>query len=149
MMLLDALNGVPAEMAAWLACLGFLLVIANQLARARQNFWPKAQLQRIEPQPLEVREAHDAVIKRDCEHRHGQVTAQIDDLRAMRVQDAKDWSASRARLYEELKGVRREMGEMEHRLNAAEEERITKLHERTNQILEAVAELRGRVESKR
>ena len=45
---------------------------------------------------------------------------------------------------ETLEGIRRELGEMERRLNKGSEDRAKETHDRINQILEGLADLRGR-----
>jgi hypothetical protein len=149
-MLADTLDTVPANAAAWLACLAFFVVLVNQILKLRSTLFPSAgsNPRRIEPQPLEVLEAKEAVVKKDFEKRNALVDALFAELRATRSQDAKDWGASRAKLYEEVRSVRVDMTSMEQRLNAAEESRITKVHDRVNDILEAVGELRGRIEAR-
>jgi hypothetical protein len=56
-----------------------------------------------------------------------------------------DQAESRRRLYERHEELREELHEMENRINAQGEERTVKVHERVNEILLAVGELRGEV----
>ena len=68
------------------------------------------------PQPLEIRPAAELVNEKDCLERRNSSTlqvstfaAQVSELRLLRVQDAKDSSASRDKMYIAIKDVRTEV----------------------------------------
>lgn len=141
------MNGTPpVEFAAWIACLAFAVGLANGLLKLKGNVLGSAKKNEITPQPLVVQAAHDLVREKDCVSRHLTLEQQLVELRGQRIQDAKDASFSRKSVYGELESVRKEMGEMERRLNTADEQRTQALHSRINDILEAVGELRGKVQ---
>jgi hypothetical protein len=58
---------------------------------------------RIEPQPLEVKQAEMYARERDCLERHEDSKKQLAELRVMRGEDAKASSISRRAIYEEIK----------------------------------------------
>ena len=138
----------PVQLMGWLGCLAFVLVIFNQAARAWSVLHPRKN--EISPQPLEVRAAVEWVTqtefrqrKAELEDRSNGMEKQLADLRLERNEDVKLAAISRKGMYEKIDTVREEMSEMERRLNAANEARLEKVHERINQVLEGVAELRG------
>lgn len=92
-----------------------LVILAAIVTGARQaiGFWRDLTKTgtEVSPQPLMVQAVSDCVKEKDCLERHGALTAQMAELRAYRVQDAKDGAASRKGIYEEIKGVQRQMGE--------------------------------------
>ena len=94
----------------------------------------------IDEQPLEVSgnvkvsQKSEAVSREMCEARHYELTRRLN---SHDEQIAELWRA-----------VRIEIPELERRLNAANEERIAKVHARINEVLKAVSELKGEVESK-
>lgn len=113
---------------------GVASVIGIFLKRKRQ----------IEPQPFVVTEATEFMPRRECRGLHTALDQALTDMRLVRARDAQEGNDSRKALYQQIEGVRKEMGEMERRLNADDEKRTQALHERINDILEAVGELRGR-----
>lgn len=129
-----------ANLGSQVQAVAFWISIAANLALVVALFIrPK-----ISPQPLDVRSVEDPVPAKECRARHASIDAQLVELRQQRVTDAKDAAFSRKAVYGEIESVRKEMGEMERRLNAADEQRTTALHNRLNDILLAVGELRGK-----
>jgi hypothetical protein len=119
--------------------------------------------QQISPQPLEIRAAVEFVKQSEFraahehfEQRDDHLEKQLAAMRVERIQDVKDAALSRKGIYDKLDSMRRELSteaqqvrreipELERRISAAGEERITKVHDRINDVLEAVSELRGEV----
>ena len=94
----------------------------------------------IDPQPLEVRGAAEFVPRKDFEH------LRDENKREHEMLFAKIGGVSRG-AEANLQTMRQEIHGMELRLNTANEERSSKLHDRINEVLEAVSELRGRCDS--
>lgn len=72
------------------------------------------------------------------------------EVQALEAKTAKDAALAAERLdktEEALKDLQRELHNMENRITEAGEKRAIAIHERTNQILEAVSELRGRFDA--
>ena len=86
----------------------------------------------IEPQPMDVRKQPKRFNHDLAEQRHGDHERRIHDCEG-EIGDI--W-----------KTLRIELPEMERRINKAGEERITKVHDRVNDVLAAVSELRGKVQ---
>jgi hypothetical protein len=135
-------DSVPIAIASWLACLAIVLVIGLLIVKVAKEI-------RGHPAALEVRaeSADKFVTKSDCEKRHQALDAQLGFLNVQRVTDAKDAAGSRKGIYTEVEGVRKEMAEMERRLNRADEDRTTGLHARLNEILAEVSEMRGQMKA--
>ena len=87
---------------------------------------------------------------------HQEIAERIAFLDGQRVTDAKDNAASRKVIYDEIKAVQQatadqvskvrvELGDMERRLNKSDEDRTQHLHDRLNDILGELGELRGKV----
>ncbi|GEM_PF-2293594 len=144
-----AAESVPVTIAGFLACAAFLAGLVNQLMKIVDRIKDK-------PAPGEVqREAADKyVTKAECARLHALTEQNLSGLNTMRVQDAKDFAASRGKIYDEVKSmrtavadelvkVRAEMGDMERRLSRDDEDRTTKIHDRLNEILAEVSEVRG------
>jgi len=131
---------------------GWLVVIVagiatgvNQVLKLVDRVKGKGNL--IAPQPLEVREAKELVREQDCVGRHREITQQLRQVQSQRAQDLKEGAESRRGLYERLESFRRDMTEMERRLSAENETRAKDLHNRINDILGAVAEVRGELKN--
>ena len=131
------------EIAAWLGCLLFIVGLANQLATLKEKILGKSDVTEISPQPLSVRAIGDPVMEKDCVDRHQTLQNQISELRRQRNEDLVKSSDSRARIYEQINLVRKEIAEMERRLSTADETRSRLMHERVNQILRELGELSG------
>jgi hypothetical protein len=104
------ITGAPEGLAVWLGCLAFIVMLANQGLRLKDRVFGRKP-DEIYPQPLEVREAHAVVRERDCMARHESVTDAISEMRAQRIQDAKDAGAGREKMYNAVKDVRMELSE--------------------------------------
>ena len=140
------------QLLVWLGCaalvlagVSFLLMIFNQSAKARQTLSGKKEKMNISPQPLLTREVSGSVTEKDCEARHASISAQLVELRKERISDATKWDESRERMSLKIDAITNQLPEMERRLNKADEDRTTAVHNRVNDILEAVSELRGEV----
>ena len=103
----------------------------------------RTQRASVGPQPFVVQAAQEFITKKECEKHHASIETQLAFLNGQRVTDAKDAAGSRKGIYTELEGVRKEMVEMERRINKADEDRTTGLHNRLNEILSEVSEVRG------
>src|ERR1043166_1130323 len=135
----------PSELAAWLACAAFVLMLANQALKLKQRLFGERNPQQIFPQPLEIKAVKDPVSREYCDNnyhantrRMKAIEQELNELRAERRE-------SSAKLEEKIETVSREIPEMERRLNAANEVRVEKVHNRINEVLGEVRELRGEV----
>jgi hypothetical protein len=72
---------------------------------------------------------------------------EVQALEAKVKADAEDNGKRIEKTEATLRELQRDLHAMETRITAAGEERAVALHERTNEILSAVSELRGRVEA--
>ena len=127
------------------AAIGWFFVIAvSIIAGLNQGIALVARL-KDKPSPGEVAsDVQQRFVTRDQWQESAKVLAtRIDQLDAHRITDAKDQALARKSLYQEVEAVRKEMGEMERRLNAADECRTAGLHTRINEVVVAVSELRG------
>jgi hypothetical protein len=84
----------------------------------------------IEPQPVAVEKAPKRFSKDLCDFQHREINQHLGrhDTEIARI-----WEA-----------LRIELPAMERRINAAGEERVSKVHDRINEVLAAVSELRGK-----
>jgi hypothetical protein len=123
--------------------------------------------QKISPQPLVVQAAIEFVKQEEFraahehfEQRDDHLEKQLAAMRVERIQDVKDAALSRKGIYDKLDSMRRELSQeaqqvrreipdLERRISAAGEERITKVHDRINEVLEAVSEIRGELKEHR
>ena len=134
---------MPIGIAAWLACLLFVMgmvVLGMKLVREFRGRPAAAEVQ--------AEAAEKFVTKAMCERYHQAMDARVEYLAGQRSADAQAGSQSRKGIYVELECVRKEMVEMERRINKADEERTTGLHDRLNEILGEVSEMRGMMKSK-
>lgn len=149
------------EIGIWIVCLFAIVAGTKACFDLVDRF--RGKQQQISPQPLDVRMVSEFVKKEECAARHAasaQIAAGIREevtvLRAERKQDVDIAARSRKALYEKIdeakaemsqriESVRNDVTEMEHRMNSAGEARMDKVHERINDVLEAVSELRGEV----
>ena len=136
---------VPVGLAAWLASAAFVVMLANQTFRLKERLLGEKHPQQIFPQPLEVRSVRDPVSREYCDNnyhasmrRMKAIEQELNGLRNERRESA-------AKLEEKIEIVSREIPEMERRLNAANEVRVEKVHNRINEVLGEVRELRGEV----
>jgi hypothetical protein len=100
-------DSVPASIAAWLACLAFVLLLFNEAAKARKTIFgaDKAEPRTIAPQPLDVREVSGYVREKDCQKRHDALDQQIVCQAAAHRSDI-------GQLHEKINGVAREVSEL-------------------------------------
>jgi hypothetical protein len=105
------MNQPPAEIAAWLACLVFVIALYNQLAKAKANFNGTAKRTEVSNSPLEVRESHEFATEKDCLLRAAALEKAIEILRSERIQDMKDAAHSRKSLYAQIDQVRKELSD--------------------------------------
>lgn len=133
-------DSVPLAIASWLACLAIVLVIGLLIVKVAKEI-------RGHPVAGDVRaeSADKFVTKAQCEKYHQALDGRLSFLDNQRITDAKDAAGSRKGIYTEVETVRKEMVEMERRLNKADEDRTTGLHERLNEILAEVSEMRGQM----
>jgi hypothetical protein len=96
---------VPAEMAAWAACLAFAVMLFNQMARAKRTLFGEREQTVVAPQPLEVKEVSGFVTEGDYRNRLALVEKQLDEVRVDRKADA-------TALHEKVNGVAREVSEL-------------------------------------
>ena len=133
----------PIGLAAWLACAAFVLMLANQAFRLKERLLGEKSPQQIFPQPLEVRPVQDPVSREFCEGNHQVSTRRIETIE-QELRDLRDERrGSAATLEEQIQTVSCEIPELERRLNAANEARFEKVHNRINEVLGEVRELRG------
>jgi hypothetical protein len=142
---------VPAGFAAWIACAAFAVMLINQAYRLK-GFISGGEKRTIQ-QPLEVVEGTQLVTREHCDLMHRPVSDRMAELEkkvqaldVSRQEDMRIAGGSRKAMYDRMEGLQKEMGDMERRLNRADEERTADLHTRLNEILEKVSELRGQVE---
>lgn len=122
----------------------FLLIMIALVTVAGAAVGIIRKRRQIEPQPLEIKSVGDMVREKDCLLRHSAMESQIHELRQQRVTDMKDAGFSRKAIYGEIETLRKEMIDMERRLNAADEARTEKVHGRLNDLLTAVAAINER-----
>jgi len=96
---------VPAEVAAWVACLAFAVMLFNQMARAKRTLFGEKAQTVLSPQPLEVKEVSGFVTEGDYRNRLALVEKQLDELRLDRKADA-------SALHEKINSVAREVSEL-------------------------------------
>ena len=100
------------------------------------------------------------VRKSDCDRLHGDMERKLGAMQTIRESDARDGAASRRLIHDEIKqlervnaeriaALSREMGDMERRIMSADEVRTKELHQRLNDILAEVGELRGEMHAPR
>ena len=142
------------QLAGWLVCFFAVVGGVNQVMKLVDRF--RGSGHEIRPQPLEVREAKEFVTNAEClarkaeaERRYGEAVAQVQELRRERIQDVKEAAVGRKAIYERIDDVKTELDNMERRLNSSNEARLEKVHNRINEILEAVATVRGEVGRRR
>jgi hypothetical protein len=124
----------PAGLAAWLGCAAFVMMLTNHALRLKER------LLGTNPPP-----AADPVTRDYCD-RNAQAGARRAETIEQEVQELREERREAAlKLEEKLELVTREIPELERRLNAANEARFEKVHNRINEVLGEVRELRGEV----
>jgi uncharacterized protein YicC (UPF0701 family) len=135
----------PSEIAAWLACAAFVMMLVNQALRLKERLMGERHGQEIFPQPLEVRAVGDPVSKEYCDRNHQESTGRIEAMDQALKEMRQERRESAAKLEEQVRTMSRDMPELERRLNAATEARLEKVHHRINEVLGEVRELRGEI----
>ncbi len=135
----------PVGLAAWLACAAFVLMLANQAFRLKERLLGEKNPQQIFPQPLDVRPVRDPVSREYCDSNYHASTRRIKAIEQELSELRSERRESAAKLEEKIETVSREIPETERRLNAANEARVEKVHNRINEVLGEVRELRGEV----
>jgi len=104
----------------------------------------------ISPQPLQVESVSGPASKKDCQARHASVDR---DLARNQVEHDNIW----AKLGGMDRGIKRDLGEMERRMNekmesrlqdldGKNESRVSEVHKRVNEVLNGMSTLSGRTE---
>jgi hypothetical protein len=123
----------PVELAAWTACLAFLLMLFNQLVKAKQALLGEKRQTLVSPQPLEIKEVSGYVTEGDYRNRLALLEKQIDEIRLDRKTDV-------GALHEKFNGVAREVAE----LGAAVElqnQRLAQIDAKLDRMIERQATL--------
>ena len=123
------------------ACLGLAAIAAavNQSITAWRNLRGTSHVREITPQPLTVSPATRYATLEELETMRDNLNERLDDMGGHVEQLRTDVVSVRA----ELTGLRAELHNMESRANSRDESRAVKLHDRINEILAAVSEMRG------
>ena len=105
-----------SEFMTFLACVALIAFLANLILSIKSKWGGARSQTNITNEPLMVQESVRPVNERDCLSRHDQSTHQIktlsahlEELRRLRIADAKDASLSREKLYAAIKDVRLEV----------------------------------------
>jgi hypothetical protein len=103
-MIAQILISIPANIAAWLACLAFVVVLLNGLIRLKRNLWPedKPESRSISPQPLGVKLEPGLVTEAACKARHLTLEGQMSEMRQAREEDTRVAALSRKAIYERI-----------------------------------------------
>jgi len=106
------MNPTPTavELAAWLGCLAFVVMLFNGLAKAWDTL--RGKRQEISPQPLRVTLEQEFVRKDDCLSRHGESLRNIEEIkldlktmREARMEESRQSAMSRKAVYERIERV--------------------------------------------
>lgn len=134
----------PEGIVAWLACLAFVVMLINGVMRLIHH-------SRAKPSAAEVRDdvagkyqpKGDYATRADVANLELRITAmsQSSDLSRHELRGHIDTTVEK--LGTRMESLRTEMGDLERRLNASDEQRAIASHQRHNELLEAVSELRG------
>ncbi len=135
----------PAEIAAWLACAAFVIMLLNQALRLKERLLGERQGQEIFPKPLEVKAVADPASKEYCDRNHQASARRMEALEQALAELRQERRDSTAKLEEQVRTLSRDIPELERRLNAATEVRMAKVHDRINEVLGEVRELRGEI----
>lgn len=142
---------VSVHIAAWLACLAFVITLIRGVLALTDRLKDK-------PSASEVAERADG--KFADRNALAELAARLAAVEELRNSDLKDASFSRKNIYDEMRnmekridasliGMRAEMADLERRLNKSDEERTLKLHDRLNEILSDLGEMRGEVHARK
>ena len=135
----------PNEIAAWLACAAFVMMLVNQAFRLKEPLTGERHGQEIFPKPLEVKTVADPATKEYCDRNHQASSRRLEALEQALLEMRQERRDSAAKLEEQVRTVSRDIPELERRLNAATEARLEKVHHRINEVLGEVRELRGEI----
>lgn len=134
----------PDGIVTWLACLTFVVMLVNGVMKL-------VHYSRAKPSALDVQQdvagkyqpKGDYATKADLANLELRINAmsQASDLSRHELRSHID--ASVEKLGDRVDALRTEMGELERRLNKANEDRAIASHQRHNELLAAVSELRG------
>lgn len=130
-----------------LGALAAIAVVFNQITQAVDRYRGTSRHRDIGPQPLIVRKQETFVTTEDAERHRQEVQIRMASMERMVATLMSETREDRARVQSEIAAIRSEIHSAEMRQNNLDEERATKIHERINLILEAVSELRGKVEA--
>ena len=119
-----AVIDAPAGTAAWLACASFVLMLVNQALGLKGRLLGEKRFSEIFPQPLEVKPARDPVTREYCDHNHDTNKQRIKWLEREVVELRKDGREAANKLEQKIEVVRRDLMELERRINAANEMRL-------------------------
>lgn len=101
----------------------------------------KPQRMSIETQPVEVRESPTYLTRSEADKAHSSFTMRLAAAE-LQIQTVRQESV------ESFAKLAREMGDMERRINFADEGRTKEIHDRLNDILGDLREMRGEVKAK-
>jgi hypothetical protein len=135
----------PNEIAAWLACAAFVMMLLNQAFRLKERLLGQRQGQEIFPKPLEIKTVADPATKEYCDRNHQASSRRMESLEQALADLRQVRRDSTAKLEEQVRTLSRDIPELERRLNAATEARMAKVHDRINEVLGEVRELRGEI----
>jgi hypothetical protein len=110
----------PVEIASWLGCAAFLVMLVNGVFKLKRN--ATGEVREIGPQPLTVKKADEFVTVQQCSLAHSGIVerldghdAQIQELwSAMREEDEE----TRKRMDESFQSIQRALGRIEGKLDA-------------------------------
>lgn len=134
----------PEGIVTWLACLTFVVMLVNGIMKL-------VHYTRSKPSALDVQQDVSAKYQPKGDYATKSDLASLE-LRITAMSQASDLSrhelrahidASVEKLGERVERLSEEMGEVERRLNASNEQRAIASHNRHNELLAAVSELRG------
>jgi hypothetical protein len=107
--LLAQIDSVPAGIAAWLACLAFIVILTNGIIKLFDRALGKGN--QVSPQPLEIKHAAVYVQRDQHEAQLMEVKGRIDDLCAARAEADRVNSIHRKSVYEKIDAVKTELSE--------------------------------------
>lgn len=130
-----------------LGAVAALAIVFNQISQAWDRYKGTSRTREIGPQPLIVRKQETFVTTEDAERHRQEVQVRMASMERMVATLMSETREDRTRVQAEITAIRTEIHAAEMRQSNLDEERATKIHERINLVLEAVSELRGKVDS--
>lgn len=124
---------------------GALAVAIKAIIETTRMVRGRPDVREISPQPLVVTPADQWVTRDESEREHAHMVERVVKIEQTVTGLSREIAAVRA----EVGGFQRELHEAETRINRAAEERSEKVHNRINDILAAVSELRGEITAHR